>query len=188
MPIAKVLEIFRHAVTTLRSQLPAVLAEGDRAAWEEYVSKLAHKGVPRELAEGLAALDYVYAALDVTEVSLEQKKDPSVIAALYFALVGELELRWFAEKITQLPTDTSWQALARNALRDDLASQQRALTTAVAKMSPEATSPAAMLAAWKERYASSLARLKSMTDELKRTGTLDLAVLSVLLRELRSLS
>jgi glutamate dehydrogenase len=188
MPIAKVLEIFRHAVTTLRSQLPAVLAEGDRAAWEAYVSKLGGKGVPRELAEGLAALDYVYAALDVTEISLEQKRDPSVIAALYFALVGELELRWFAEKITQLPTDTSWQALARNALRDDLASQQRALTTAVAKMSPEATSPEAMLAAWKERYASSLARLKSMTDELKRGAAVDLAVLSVLLRELRALA
>jgi hypothetical protein len=31
-------------------------------------------------------------------------------------------------------------------------------------------------------------RLKGMTDELRRTGTLDLAVLSVLLRELRSLA
>ena len=39
-----------------------------------------------------------------------------------------------------------------------------------------------MLAEWKERYAPAIARLKSMTDELKRPGgNLDLAVLSVLL-------
>jgi glutamate dehydrogenase len=188
LPIAQVLEIFRPVVATLRAQLPAILAEGDRAAWEQYVSRLTAKSVPRSLAERLGALDASYAALDVTEVALEQKKDPATLASLYFALVGELELRWFGEKIGQLPTETPWQALARNALRDDLASQQRALTTAVVKASPDSGDPAAMLAHWKERYAPPLARLKAMTDELKRAGTLDLAVLSVLLRELRSLA
>ena len=109
------------------------------------------------------------------------------VAALYFALVGELELRWFADRITQLPTDTPWQALARNALRDDLSSQQRALASTVAKLSPE-QDPAKMLALWKERYAPAIARLRAMTEELKRAGNLDLAVLSVLLRELRTLA
>ena len=175
-------------VAALRAQLPAILAEGDRNAWAAYVKRHTEKGVSAPLAESLAAVDALYAALDVTEVAIEQKRDPAAVAALYFSLVGELELRWFAERITQLPTDTSWQALARNALRDDLASQQRALTTSVAKMSPDAANPTAMLGAWKERYAPAIARLKAMTDELKRGGTMDLAVLSVLLRELRSLS
>ena len=110
------------------------------------------------------------------------------MAALYLALVGELELRWFADRITQLPTDTNWQALARNALRDDLASQQRALTSTVAKLSGS-SEPDAMLASWRERYAPAIQRLKSMIEEMKRQqGSLDLAVLSVLLRELRSLA
>jgi glutamate dehydrogenase len=119
--------------------------------------------------------------------ALEQKKRVESVAALYFALVGELELRWFADRITQLPTDTSWQALARNALRDDLSSQQRALASTVAKLS-DSTDPEKMLAVWKERYAPAIARLKAMVEELKRQGTLDLAVLSVLLRELRTLA
>jgi NAD-specific glutamate dehydrogenase len=55
-------------------------------------------------------------------------------------------------------------------------------------MTPESSDPIAMLAAWKERYAGALGRLASMTDELKRSGSIDLAVLSVLLRELRSLA
>jgi glutamate dehydrogenase len=152
------------------------------------VKRLEAEAVPRKVAEKVTSLGALYAAFDVTEIALEQKKPVQAVASLYFALVGELELRWFADRITQLPTDTSWQALARNALRDDLSSQQRALTTTVAKLS-DLQDPAAMLALWKERYAPAIGRLRVMTEELKRGGaTLDLAVLSVLLRELRTLS
>ena len=65
---------------------------------------------------------------------------------------------------------------------------QRLLTTHVAKLSPGATDPGAMIGAWKARYALPIARLAAMRDELKRAGSLDLAVLSVLLRELRGLA
>jgi glutamate dehydrogenase len=188
LPMADVIRIFEPAVKALGGQIPAILSTGDRHAWEEYAASLKQKGVPQALANGLASMGALYAALDLTEVAIEQKSDPAVLATLYFALVGELQLRWFSEKITQLPTDTPWQALARNALRDDLSSQQRALTTAVAKMAPDSKDPSAMLAAWKERYAGALNRLGSMTEELKRSPSLDLAVLSVLLRELRSLA
>jgi glutamate dehydrogenase len=188
LPIGEVLGIFRPGLEALDRLLPDGLAPPDRAAWDASVQRLTAQGVPADLARRYAALEGLYAVLDATEVALEQKKPIEVIGKLYFALVGELDLRWIAAKITQLPTDTSWQALARNALRDDLASQQRAITSTVAKLSPQANDAEPMLAAWRERYAPAIARLKSMTDELKRGGTLDLAVLSVLLRELRSLA
>jgi glutamate dehydrogenase len=188
LPIAEVVAIFQPAVAALGARVPAVLSGGDRAAWEAYVARLTGKGVPDALAGRLASLDALYAALDITEIAVEQKRDPGVLANLYFALVGDLELRWFREKINQLPTQTTWQALARNALRDDLSAQQRALTMAVAKMSPDSSDPGPMLAAWKARYAPALTRMTGMIEELKRGGSLDLAVLSVLLRELRSLA
>jgi glutamate dehydrogenase len=187
LPIAQVIEIFQPTLTALQGQVPKILSAGDREAWLGAVAKLESEGVPRSIAERVSSLSALYAALDVTEVAVEQKKPVEAVAALYFALVGELELRWFADKITQLPTETSWQALARNALRDDLSSQQRALTSTVAKLS-EAQDPSAMLELWKERYGPAITRLKAMTEELKRLGTLDLAVLSVLLRELRALA
>ena len=188
MPIAQVIDIFRPGLVALRELLPEVLAPADRVAFEASVQRLTGEGVPRDLAARYAELEGLYAVLDATEVALEQKKGIEIIGSLYFALVGELDLRWIAAKVTQLPTDTSWQALARNALRDDLASQQRALTSTVAKVSPDASDPAQMLAAWKERYAPAITRYKNMVEELKRAPSLDLAVLSVLLRELRALA
>ena len=187
MPIAQVLEIFRPALKALQAMVPNVLSAGDRMAWTSAVAQFANQGVSRPLAERVASLGALYAALDVTEVAMDQKKSVETVAQLYFALVGDLELRWFSEKITQLPTDTPWQALARNALRDDLSSQQRALAASVAKTA-ENDDAEHMLGEWRERYAPAITRLKAMTDELKRAGTLDLAVLSVLLRELRALA
>jgi glutamate dehydrogenase len=188
LPIADVLKIFRPSLEALQGQLPAILSPSDRAAWEGTAQLLSVKGVPRGLSERMAGLEHLYAVLDVTEVAVEQKRAVEVIAALYFALAGELELRWIAEKITLLPTDTQWQAMARNALRDDLSSQHRAITATIARMSPESSDPAQMLAAWHERYGPAVVRLKTMIEELKRTKSLDLAVLSVLLRELRALA
>jgi glutamate dehydrogenase len=188
LPIAQVFDIFRPALEALRIKVPKILSAGDQDAWNAAVKKLEGEGVPAKVAQQVTSLAALYAALDVTEVALEQKKPVESVAALYFALVGELELRWFADRITQLPTDTPWQALARNALRDDLSSQQRALTTTVAKLSSEQDA-GKMLSLWKDRYAPAIMRLRTMTEELKRQGgTLDLAVLSVLLRELRALA
>ena len=188
LPIAKVLDIFRPALGALQARLPDILSASDRMAWSASVERLSSKGVPIELARRLANLEALYGVLDVTEVAVEQKRASEAIAALYYALGGELELRWISEKISQLPTDTSWQALARNALRDDLSSQHRAITSAVARISPDESDPEKMLHAWKQRYAPAIARLNAMIEELKRVGTLDLAVLSVLLRELRALA
>jgi glutamate dehydrogenase len=188
LPIAQVLGIFRPGLGALESQLPAILSESDRSAWIAAVELLVAKGVPEAVARRVASLDHYYAVLDVTEVALEQKKDIETVAAVYFALAGALDLRWISQKIALLPTDTPWQALARNALRDDLSSQHRAIASAVAKLSPDAREPGDMLAAWSERYEPATARLKGMMEELKRAPVLDLAVLSVVLRELRGLA
>jgi glutamate dehydrogenase len=188
LPIARVLEIFRPGLARIEGELPAILAPEERAAFEAAALRLENQGAPAPLAHRMAGLDALYAALDVTEVALSQGKGIRPIAALHFALVGELGLAWFAEKIALLPTDTPWQALARNALRDDLASQQRALTASVSQLSPGSEDVAAMLAKWREHYAPAIARLKAMIEELKRAGPLDLAVLSVLLRELRAIA
>jgi glutamate dehydrogenase len=188
LPIAEVLAIFQPGLAAFRAGLPAILSGVDRESFEATARRLAGKGVPQELARDMAGLDALYSVLDATEVARETERPLEAIARLHFALAGDLELHWFAERITALPTDTPWQALARNALRDDLASLQRLLTMHVAKLSPRSADPAAMIAVWKDRYAQPIARLEAMRGELKRAGPLDLAVLSVLLRELRGLA
>jgi len=185
LAMADVIGIFKPGVAALSGKLDALLTEGDKADNLKQEQSYAAAGVPAELARRVARIDALYAVLDIVEIGSEYSQTSDAVSAVYFSLVGKLELRWFNSKITALPSDTHWQALARNAMRDDLSSLQRQLTTAVVKGGGK--DAAAMLAAWEQMTALPRARLGGMVADLKAGPALDLAMLSVVLRELRGL-
>ena len=115
------------------------------------------------------------------------------MAAVYFALGHKLDLHWLRDQIAKLPADTHWQTLAQGALRDDLYSEQRELTTEV--LTPgtddrgtEDRDAEAMIEAWLDDNRSSVERTRVILSDLKEAETLDIAMLSVALREIRNLS
>jgi glutamate dehydrogenase len=139
------------------------------------------------LASSAARSDAIYSVLDIVEVSHELKREVALAAGVYFALVGKLELRWLAGQITNLPFESHWQAMARAAMRDDLANLQRQLAAGVLKLSPELTDSAALIAAWEKHHDKALARMREVMADLQLARESDLAMLSVMLRELRVL-
>lgn len=143
--------------------------------------------MPADLAGRVIALEALYSVLDIVEVARASGRPVAPVAAVSFALIGRLELRWLHDQIGGLPADTRWQALARSALRDDLASQQRTLTAAVLKLSTEHETTDALLDEWETRQHAPLTRLREVLAEFKALPVLDLAMLSVALRELRTL-
>ena len=187
MPMKDVVKLFRPGVAQLSGKLSGLLNEGDLNAVNERLEELQAAGVPADTAAKVARLDVSYAVLDIVEIATESQQSVDRVAEIYFALVGKLEMRWFGDQINSLPSDTHWQGLARNALRDDLSQQMRLLTASVIRLSPGGSDAAEMLAAWEATNQSPLTRLKDMVADLKTGPALDLAMLSVVLRELRSL-
>ncbi len=187
IPIGDVVGLFRPGVAQLSGKLSGLLNEGDLNAINQRWAELESAGVPEATAKQVAGLDASYAVLDIVDIGMQSQQSVNRVAEIYFALVGILEIRWFGIQINALPTDTHWQGLARNALRDDLSRQIRLLTMSVIKLSPEGSDAAQMLAAWEAANPSTLARLRDMVADLKTGPVLDLAMLSVVLRELRSL-
>ncbi len=185
LPMADVVAIFKPGVDALADKLDELLTEGDKADNLQQEQSYAVAGVPALLARRVARIEALYAVLDIVEVASEYSQSPDAVSAVYFALVGKLELRWFNSRITALPSDTHWQALARNAMRDDLSSLQRQLTMAVVKGG--GSDPKAMMETWEHMTALPRARLAGIVADLKSGPTMDLAMLSVVLRELRGL-
>ncbi|MCF8199295.1 MAG: NAD-glutamate dehydrogenase [Sulfuritalea sp.] len=188
LPMGEVVELFRPGVAHLSGKLSGLLNEGDLNAVNQRWAELESAGVPEATAKQVAGLDASYAVLDVVDIAMHSQQSVDRVAEVYFALVGLLEIRWFGIQINSLPSDTHWQGLARNAMRDDLSRQMRLLTLSVIKLSPGGTDAGQMLAAWEAANPSTLARLKDMVTDLKTGPVLDLAMLSVVLRELRSLT
>lgn len=186
-PIAEVLNIFMPEIKKVAHQLKDLLAPSDLDALNESEKQFIESGVPSDLAAHIACLDGLYSALDIIEISKETQRSIEVVAKIYFFLIGQLDLRWLYNKINQLPTDTHWQTLARAALRDDLANQQRELATSVLKLNPADNDVESLLSHWESFYGPAIKRTREVIADLKATGQMDLAMLSVGLRELRSL-
>jgi glutamate dehydrogenase len=128
------------------------------------------------------------AVFDVAEAAQGRvDRDPAPVALVYFQLGEDLDLHWLSEQIVDKPTDSHWVLMAMAALRDDLRDQQRALTVAVLRTAIE-DSPVGRMAAWLDANRDRVARYRALIAEFRAAKTLDVAMLSVALQELRTLS
>ena len=101
---------------------------------------------------------------------------------------GALELSWYLQQITNLPVETNWQALAREAFRDDLDWQQRAITVSVLQMAEGPQEIEARVALWLDQHQRLVDRWKAMLVELRSATGTDYAMYTVASRELMDLA
>jgi glutamate dehydrogenase len=186
--LAATVERFRMPVADVEAALPSLLPEADAVRFGEEAGRYAAAGVPADLAQRVAAAEYVVSALDIAEVTRATGRGVGCVAEVYFALWGRLQVAWLRGQAGALPADSHWQALARAALRDELAEKLRSLTAVVLKLSPELAGSDALVAVWEERNAGPLERLRQVLGELQAAPATDLSMLSVALRELRNLA
>ncbi len=178
---------FAPQVGALATRLPQLLDPGERARIDAAVAAYVAKGVPQPLAMRVVAFDTLYAALDIVEVAGAAKRPAETVAELYFALATRFGLPWLREKIAALPGEAHWQMLAKGAMQDDLSSLQRTITAEVLSGGADSAAPAKLIAAWEDRNRRSVERAVQLFGELRATSSVDAAMLSVALRELRNL-
>ena len=179
---------FAPGVAELSERLPKLLDAGERSRVDAAVARYVAQGVPQELAVRVVTFDTLYATLDIAEVAASAKRPVERVAAVYFDLADKLGLSWLRDKIAALPGDQHWQLLAKSAMQDDLSGLQRVLTgTVLATGSAAGASPGKLVAAWQDANRRALERAAQLLTELRAVPAPDAAMLSVALRELRSL-
>jgi glutamate dehydrogenase len=179
-PMAQTIERFSPAVQALLAHLQATTHAGWRAPITEMQARFVQQGVPDALAFDVAAAATSIAALDLAEVAEAARQPLAVVAAAYFEIGDALGLARLRAQVAALPSDGYWQALAKAASSDDLASLQRQLTADALQ--------AGGLDKWRREQAAALERARRMLTELAESKTADLAMVSVALRELRNLA
>lgn len=174
---------YGDGLNAVRAAVPGVLSDVRRDAYMARVADWKGKGLPVSLAEQLAALPLLEFGCDIVEISLARKLLPVEVARAYFALGAALHLPWLYEQVEQLPVDGRWQALARGALRDELATQARSLVSQI--LADGGKKPAeAKVEAWLKRDDSSLRFTQAMFADLLTQKALDYPTLSVAVRRL----
>jgi glutamate dehydrogenase len=184
LDIAGIVARYAPGVAALRAALPAVLTPTGRADYDVDVEKWQGMDIPEAIAERLAAVPVLGAALDIVEVAHESGRPVDRVASIFFELSQALEIDSLRRQIESLPVESRWHAQARGSLRDELAAQHRALVTQILASAPPGAPN--RVNAWLERDDPSLKFTLGMLAEI-RTQTVDYPIASVALRRLAQL-
>jgi glutamate dehydrogenase len=176
----------RPGIAALQAALPVILpgetAEAVAARRQDYEER----GVPSDLAAEVANLIILASAADIVRIAARQGATVEDAGGLYFAVGSRFGLGWLRAAAQRLGAGGHWQKLASAAAIEDLYGTQRDITTAVASEAPGLAAPEA-LAAWIAGHRVASERTDAMLAELKAAHQVDLAMLTVAGRQLKTL-
>ena len=170
----------------LENALMDILAEDDRIFVEKRLRNLTGQGVPQALAQQVAQAPALVSSLDIVRIAADLKMKVEDAGRTYYAVGEAFHLDWLRDGARALIGDSHWDRLAVFAIIEDLYGHQRDLTTAILSMAKGVIGTEA-IATWRETRGAALARADSLFTDLRQVGKLDLAMLAVANRMLRSL-
>jgi glutamate dehydrogenase len=177
----------REAAGRLAPQWPALLPAADLEALSERRRVLTDAGVDSELAVRIASGEISASLLDIAEVASTCGRSLELVAGVYFALGTLLNYGWISERAAALPAPTHWDMLARATALAELTRLKRALTTSALADADEASTPDALVHAWRDKRAAQLERYTRLLADLRATGGASLSMLLVIVREMAAL-
>jgi glutamate dehydrogenase len=187
---------YRSAVVALGSVLdtlnesagPEPLAGSDAETLHRRLELFESFGITPASARQAAHFEFVTSLLDIAELSTKSARPLDVVASVYLTLDDQLRIGEIRRRILALPRDDRWDSLARASMRDDLAAEHLALTSAVLQTpTPDPAAPTDPVATWITTHAPAITRHLALVTETAQTTTNPLASLSVVLRQLRTL-
>ena len=182
------MERFREGIRKISKCLPDFLTGSSKETYEERFKELVALGVSEHLASVVAGASHLYAALGIIEAHQVGEGKLETVASIYYLLGNRLDLTWFGHQINSLTPLTHWQALAREAFREDLDWQQRALTVGLLKLHDETQTIEQRVDGWMSQHSDLVGRWKQMLTEFKASEDAEFSMYSVALRELLDLA
>jgi glutamate dehydrogenase len=179
-------ERFRGAVSEFGPRIPEMLQGSERRRLERRTKELEKLGVPPPTATRAAALLDRFSLLDVVDLAEELQLPVQEVAGVYYYASEKFGIDGLLTRVSKLPRDDRWDALARGAMRDDLYAVLESLTRSVLVASDGGDAPAKRFEYWADVNRDALKRAKTALHGVERLDNAGLAALSVALRTLRS--
>jgi len=169
-------------------QIPEMLRGSEHERLQRRAGEYTAQGVPDDVALATAAHLDAFSLLDIVELANTTGQRAEEIAFVYFAVSDRFEIDKMLNRITLLPRDERWHALARMALRYDLYGALAGLTANVLNLTSAGGSPEERITDWENANSEGLTRARSTLHEIASSDAFDLATLSVALRVIRTLA
>jgi glutamate dehydrogenase len=174
-------------VKALEGAVPGILPTDAAAAVLARIEHFVGQGVPHDLAQRVGNLIVLASAADILRIATRQSLTIEAAGRLYFAVGARFSLGWLRASAEKLSGRGHWLKLAAAAAIEDLYGHQRDITSAVAASHPGLGSDEAVLA-WVETNRAAVERAETLLAELKAASHIDLSMIMVANRQLRTLT
>ncbi len=175
---------FRGPVAEFGPQIPHLLQGKERKRLERRAKELEKLGAPHDMAARAATLLDLYSLLDVVDLAHDLQRPVDEVAGVYYVASERFGIDAMLTRVTELPRDDRWDALARGAMRDDLYAVLESLTRSVLTVGGTGT-PAQQFEHWADANREALTRARTALTGIERLDTAGISALSVALRTLR---
>jgi glutamate dehydrogenase len=182
------IEDFKSGVDAIAGQLDTLLNGHLQEVLHERRERFSDEHIPEELLQFIAGTPSLYAALSIVEAAHKVELNAPQVARIYFTLGEALDLHWFNMQISDLPVETQWQALAREAYRDDLEWQQGAITESVLQNCSKEEELEQAIESWMQTHGDAVYRWHHLITEIRAVKSTDFAVYTVASRALMDLA
>ena len=186
--ISNTINEFSADIKILEKKLPELLAGESVQFYNKIVKDYLNANVPVKLAEHIAKMRSLSSAMDIIEAKNTQQADIIVVANIYYSIGSKLQLDWVRSEVLAHSVENHWEALSRQALRDDIDWQQRELTTGVINYMEGSKSTEACINAWLEEYQSLINRWNYLLSDIRKNTSKNFIMFFVTVRELLDLT
>ncbi len=176
----------KDGMATVYGRTGGIMSAAARERHEKAMSNYTQMGVPEKLADRMAALLLTRAALDISDLAVEYKRDVMESARVYSLFNDRLGIYVLHSGAEDVRVRGRWQALARSNLRDEFFRIRRNMAADILKKRSKKNIEQ-LVDEWLEQRSARVERFTTMLDEMKLRGVFDIATLSVAAKELREL-
>ncbi|MFF2296103.1 NAD-glutamate dehydrogenase [Arthrobacter sp. NPDC058127] len=190
--IAEALRRIGPTLDLLRTRTTEFLRGSDLDRAEQRLAHWNDVGMPGDLGRRASDLLESFSLLDISLVAEQVDEPLTTIADMYHTVIHWIGVGTLLLRITDLPRQSRWEALARAALRDDAYSAVVDITISVMRTTRASGASGASavdrIVEWESGRQEQLGRIKDTFVEVTKPGQVDLASISVALKLLRTLA
>ena len=188
LDVAALIERYQPIVGRWAPAVGAQLTDSQAQAAAARAAGWTAQGVPGDLAQRIAAGLDTFILLDLSQVSDATGEPLDTLLPLYQAITQRYSIDPLLRAISGLPRGDWWSVQARHALRADTYALIRRLTASIADATDAQQPAVARVSGWEDSNERVVHSTRRMVSQVLGLPTVDLAALSVLMRELRGLA
>ena len=187
LDVSDSVQSFEPGIAELAKSLDDYLSDELTASVDRNTASYREQDVPEGLARGVAHLEVLFAGCDIVRIAQRVGESVGNTAKTYYAIGARFGFDWLRETARSVSADNEWQTMAVSAMVDELYDQKAALTGRIIDTAGGAAAVDIVLEAWEKSRGHDVARVNQTLQDLRRSDTVDLAMLSVATRHIRAL-